>query len=523
MVDPDPHEPILEERVGFETLIAEMASDFVNLESDQIDGAIYDGQARLGRALGFDRSALFQFIDDRTATLTHLWSRPEIQDIEPQPTYRTARFTWAAAHAANRQPVYFSSLRDLPDSVPDGDAFERIGTKSNVTIPLIAAARVIGVLTFDTVRAERQWPPDLVKGLALAGQVFASTLARRRTEAELHKTLEENVRLRERLAQENVYLRHEAKQAHGASGIVGRGPALQRVLDEVDQVAPTGATVLLLGETGTGKELIATAIHERSPRRARAMVRINCAAIPITLIESELFGREKGAYTGALTRQIGRFELAHESTLFLDEVGELPSEVQVKLLRVLQEKEIERLGSSRPVRVDVRVIAATNRDLERAVGEGTFREDLYYRLNVFPIQIPPLRERPEDIPALVEAFVVECSKAVGKRIEIVPKEQLDALKGYQWPGNIRELRNVVERAVIVSTGGRLVIELPRPKAGLARRSLRIDDVEREHLLAVLEQTAWRIRGAGGAADLLGLKPSTLETRLVKLDVRRPPR
>ena len=221
-------------------------------------------------------------------------------------------------------------------------------------------------------------------------------------------------------------------------------------------MAPTGATVLLLGETGTGKELIATAIHERSPRAGRAMVRVNCAAIPAALIESELFGREKGAYTGALARQIGRFEVADDSTIFLDEVGELPADVQVKLLRVLQEKQIERLGSSRPIDIDVRVIAATNRDLERAVADGTFREDLYYRLNVFPITVPPLRERAEDIPMLAWSFVDEFSKALGKRIESIPKEQMLALQRYAWPGNIRELRNVIERAVIVSTGPRLV-------------------------------------------------------------------
>ena len=286
-------------------------------------------------------------------------------------------------------------------------------------------------------------------------------------------------------------------------------------------MAPTSATVLLLGETGTGKELIATAIHEQSSRRARTMVRVNCAAIPVALIESELFGREKGAYTGALARQAGRFELANGSTIFLDEIGELTADVQVKLLRVLQEKQIDRLGGSRSIDLDLRVIAATNRDLDQAVADGTFREDLYYRLNVFAIRVPPLRERAEDIPTLVWAFVDEFSKTMGKRLESISKEHMAALQRYPWPGNIRELRNVVERAVIVSTGPRLAIEPPGARAGRRQSSTQLADVEREHIRSVLQKTGWRIRGHGGAAELLDLKPSTLEGRMEKLGLRRP--
>ncbi len=302
---------------------------------------------------------------------------------------------------------------------------------------------------------------------------------------------------------------------------MGQSAAIRSVLAEVDQVAPTGATVLLLGETGTGKELIATAIHERSPRSIHAMVRVNCAAIPTALIESELFGHEKGAYTGALARKIGRFELADDSTIFLDEIGELSGEVQAKLLRVLQERQIERLGGTHPIRIDVRVIAATNRDLERMVADGTFREDLYYRLNVFPITVPPLRDRPQDIPTLVWSFIEQLSRALGKRIESVSKDQMQALQRYPWPGNVRELRNVVERAVIVSSGPRLAIEPPRSKPTGARRHVRLQDVEREHIRSVLEKVGWRVRGDHGAADLLGLKPSTLEDRMTKLGLKRP--
>ena len=283
-------------------------------------------------------------------------------------------------------------------------------------------------------------------------------------------------------------------------------------------MAETDATVLLLGETGSGKEVFASQIHELSRRRGRAMVRVNCAAIPTTLIESELFGREKGAYTGALSRQAGRFELADGSTIFLDEIGDLPLDVQVKLLRVLEDKQVERLGSSKATKINTRIIAATHRDLEKRIRADAFREDLYYRLNVFPIRVPPLRERIEDIPLLVWRFVEEFSKAFGKRIESIPKDNIDMLQRYPWPGNVRELRNLVERAVIGASGPRLTIALPPGSA--ERHSVRLVDVEREHVKSVLDSTAWRIRGVGGAAERLGLKATTLETRMAKLGLHR---
>jgi transcriptional regulator with GAF, ATPase, and Fis domain len=251
------------------------------------------------------------------------------------------------------------------------------------------------------------------------------------------------------------------------------------------------------------------------------MVRVNCAAIPSTLIESELFGREKGAFTGALARQIGRFEMADHSTIFLDEIGDLPGEVQVKLLRVLEERQIERLGSPRGIAVDTRIIAATHRELEQLMAAGTFREDLYYRLNVFPIRVPPLRERQEDIPLLVWRFVEEFAKAFGRRIESIGRDNMAALQAYSWPGNIRELRNVVERAMITATGTRLAVPVPATTTASAKRSTKLVDVERSHIRSVLESTNWRVRGPGGAADRLGLKPTTLETRLAKLGVKRP--
>jgi transcriptional regulator with GAF, ATPase, and Fis domain len=303
--------------------------------------------------------------------------------------------------------------------------------------------------------------------------------------------------------------------------IVGQSPAMRHVIEQIHQVAATDSTVLLLGETGTGKELLATEIHQHSARRGRGMVRVNCAAIPATLIESELFGREKGAYTGALARQIGRFELADRSTLFLDEIGDLPLDVQIKLLRVLEEREIERLGSPRSIHVDTRIVAATHRNLEQRVADGTFREDLYYRLNVFPIAVPPLRDRGDDVALLAWRFVTEFSKAFGKRIDSIDDDSMLALRQYTWPGNVRELRNVVERAMITARTPHLCIAIPQQSAGTAARSARLCDVEREHIRSVLESSGWRIRGTGGAADRLGLRPTTLETRMAKLGLKRP--
>ncbi len=338
--------------------------------------------------------------------------------------------------------------------------------------------------------------------------------------ASARAALEEAERLKEQLQAENRSLR-EAGESGRSNEIVGRSPALRQVLEQVRQVAATDSTVLLVGETGTGKELFAAEIHELGPRRGRPMVRVNCAAIPATLIESELFGREKGAFTGALARQVGRFELANRSTIFLDEIGDLPTDVQIKLLRVLEERQVERLGDPHPIAVDTRVIAATHQDLEKRVAEGTFREDLFYRLNVFPIRVPPLRERLEDIPLLVWRFAEEFAKPFGKRIESINQESLAALTQYPWPGNIRELRNVVERAMIVATGPRLTIPVPQMTPAATRRSAKLADVEKEHIRGVLDSAGWRVRGPGGAAERLGLKPTTLETRMAKLGIRRP--
>ncbi|MFC1657240.1 sigma 54-interacting transcriptional regulator [Candidatus Moduliflexota bacterium] len=347
--------------------------------------------------------------------------------------------------------------------------------------------------------------------------VLRDITERRRREEALRQSNAELTLLKERLQAESDYLKAEIKLAHMHEDVIGQSSAIKQVLHQVEQVAPTGSSVLLYGETGTGKELVARAIHRLSPRRSRLMVKVNCAVLPSGLVESELFGREKGAFTGAMTRQIGRFEVADGSTILLDEIGELSLEIQAKLLRVLEQGEFERLGNPRTIKTDIRMIAATNRDLAEDIQAGRFREDLFYRLNVFPIRVPPLRERPEDIPLLVWAFVEEFSARMGKKITKVAHTVMDELQRRAWPGNVRELRNVIEHAAILSTGPVLTVPV-LDGAAPAAASQTMADVEREHILRTLERAGWRIKGPQGAAVVLGLKPSTLYSRMKKLGI-----
>jgi chemotaxis protein methyltransferase CheR len=346
---------------------------------------------------------------------------------------------------------------------------------------------------------------------------------RKQAELNLKAALSEIKELKEKLEVERAYLQEEIKSEYNYENIIGQSNALNYVFYKVEQIASTDTTVIVLGETGTGKELVARAIHGLSPRKDRALVKVNCATLPANLIESELFGHEKGAFTGAHAKQLGRFEVANGATLFLDEIGELPLELQPKLLRVIQDGEFERLGSSATNKVDVRVIAATNRHLEEEVRKGRFREDLWYRLNVFPITAPPLRERMEDIALLVDFFVDKISRRLGKSIESIPVSVMNALLDYQWPGNVRELENILERAVINSSGPkfRLVDELQKPHKDLTTAKKTLNEVERDYIVRVLEQTNWKVSGPNGAAEILGLDRSTLRARMRKLDIRQP--
>jgi PAS domain S-box-containing protein len=340
---------------------------------------------------------------------------------------------------------------------------------------------------------------------------------------ELWTALSEIKTMKDQLEAENIYFRQENKMKHQFEHILGQSDGLKYVLYRAEQVAPANTTVLILGETGTGKELIAAAIHNMSPRKDQPLITVNCAALPANLIESELFGREKGAFTGADTRRVGRFEVAHGSTLCLDEIGELPLEVQAKLLRVIQHNEFERLGSSQTVKVDIRLVATTNRNLEEEVRKGRFRQDLYYRLNVFPITVPPLRQRKDDIPVLVEHFIDKFNKKTGKRIETVSKDTLNTLREYDWPGNVRELESIIERAVILCPGPVLQLadklETSPPLISSALRTL--EETERSQILKILSETKWRIEGKDGAAAILGIHPSTLRARMRKDGIRRP--
>ena len=542
---------------AFETLLWEMFLRFVELPGDRVEDAIRDAQRRLCEAFALDRSALWQNAEDDETDMrvTHLFERRGVPisvdeltgsvdsgasrvfpltATEPYPATKSARasFPWLMARLRAGLTTAVTAIDDLPAvAVVDAQSMRRAGTVSTVVVPLKAESGVLGCVTFATTTEARTWPEGLVRRFELVAQVFARAISVKRTAqldrehaAHLALALADLQTLRDQLQVENRSLRDEVQRRGGVAQVVGTSASIRAAIKLAEQVAPTGATVLLLGETGTGKERFANYIHEHSPRHGRPMVRVNCAAIPATLIESELFGREKGAFTGALARQIGRFELAIDSTIFLDEIGDLPPDIQVKLLRVIEERHVERLGSPRPVPVNVRIIAATHRDLERAVREGTFREDLYYRLNVFPITLPPLRDRLEDIPLLARSMVDELGMTMGKRVDPLSQGMLKALRQYHWPGNIRELRNVLERAMITSATATLQVDMPaaadaKPRPSAA--SLGLKDVERSHILEVLKQVGWRIRGPLGAAAVLGLPPTTLENRMNKLGISRP--
>jgi len=509
----------LEERLRFEALLADLSARFVHVPADQVDRMIEEAQRRIVQALGLDRSTLLQRSDEEEdLVITHAWAMPS---FAPSPGLFAKRdFPWVHQTLLRGGTVRFATLEELPaEAGPDKESFRTIQQKSNLIFPLASTGRVFGALSFGTLSAEREWPDVLVQRLQLMADIFANALARQRSEQALRGALDEVTRLKQQLEAENAYLREAAQEQ--PSDIVGHSAALKHVVSQADRVAPTDTAVLLLGETGTGKGVLAQLLHRRSRRQDRAMVTLNCAALPPTLIESELFGREKGAYTGALTRQAGRFELAHGSTIFLDEIAELPLELQVKLLRVLEDGQMERIGGTKTLTVDVRVIAATNRDLAKLVAQGAFREDLYYRLHVFPIAVPPLRERREDIPLLVWTFAKQFGKALGKPVERIPQETMEALQRYPWPGNIRELRNVIERAVILSDSSTLQVPLGSAAAPVLEAPPTLADAERTQILAALHQTGWRVRGPNGAATLLGLKPTTLESRIKKLGLQRP--
>jgi formate hydrogenlyase transcriptional activator len=411
------------------------------------------------------------------------------------------------------------------------------GAQSFCWLPLTTARRRLGALVFTSRQPSTYDAADMDFLQQVANQV-ALAMENALAFQQIAADFQEIQALKDKLARENAYLEEEVRTEHNFGDIVGDSPALRRALKQVETVAPTDSTVLILGETGTGKELVARALHELSPRHGRTFVKLNCAAIPTGLLESELFGHEKGAFTGAISQKVGRFELAHQGTLFLDEVGDIPPELQPKLLRVLQEQEFERLGGTKTIKVDVRLVAATNRDLAAMVADGCFRGDLYYRLNVFPVLLPPLRERREDIPHLIRHFTQRFARRMGRRIEAIPAAVMDALAQYSWPGNVREMQNVIERAVILSHGPSLQVPLgdlqpttssplPSGREGSGVRgpapgaeAVTLAAAEREHILGALRETGWVLGGPKGAAARLGMKRSTLYKKMKKLGISR---
>jgi formate hydrogenlyase transcriptional activator len=500
-------------RNRYQTLLA--VSEAIVAHRD-LPSLFHDLAKRLHQVAHFDFLALVLHEDASNTMRLHIL---ETDDAVPPGTVIVLAVNEDPAGVVwqSQQPLITSNVEELR---PWPKLLERVrpyGVQSYCWLPLTTARRRFGALVFTSKQPSTYGEADLLFLQQVANQVAVAV--------ENAFAFEEIETLNRKLQQEKVYLEEEVRAEHFGD-IVGESSALRSVLKKVETVAATESTVLICGETGTGKELVARALHDLSPRKGRTFVKLNCAAIPTGLLESELFGHEKGAFTGAIAQKVGRFELANEGTLFLDEVGDIPLELQPKLLRVLQEQEFERLGSTRTIRVDVRLVAATNRDLGQMVADSTFRSDLYYRLNVFPIVVPPLRERPDDIPRLVRHFTHRFARRMGRRIETIPSTTMDALTRYSWPGNVRELQNVIERAVILSPGKSLQVPLgdlqsmPQPP-GPTIATVTLADAEREHILTILRETAWVVGGPNGAAARLGMKRSTLQWKMKRLGISRP--
>jgi len=511
------------EQVKFEKLISDISVQFINIHPDQVHVTINHALNQLLLFFKVDGCQLLRESADRsTLQMTHCaykGTRPQLPN-----TFNLKKvFPWSSQRLARNEVVCISSLADLPpEASVDKKSHEKWLSQAILDVPI----SVQGSVDFDIVlssRTERQWPQEYIPRLRLIGEVFVNALLHRKAYKKLQDSYAEVNRLKNLLQAENDYLHIQMKSTAGFSEIIGQSTAMNDVMKNIQQVALLNSTVLIQGETGTGKELIARAIHNMSHRGGKKMIKVDCTSLPPSLIEGELFGREKGAYTGALCTQLGRFEVADGSTLFFDEIGELPLELQGKLLRVLQDREFERLGSTKTIRVNVRIIAATNRNLAEEVQKGRFREDLFYRFNVFQIFVPPLRERTEDIPLLMEAFVSEFAKEMGKPIKKIPTAVIEEMKRYQWPGNIRELRNVLENAVITSSNATLNVKLPQKRSLTPNWSQSFKEVEYQHIKAMLEKANWRIKGTQGAAALLDLKPSTLYNKMKRLQIMRPKR
>ncbi len=502
----------------FQKLLAELSSNLIQGTPEQIEQQVRKGLRITGVHYGIDSVSTWWVSDDRTrANLEFRWSVGGDENLAE--SYSLEKLGWVNETLSATKPIVLDDVQSLVDSGCGGAALIReTKARSIVSLPIVLNDVTVGAISFICFRKKKSWSPKTVEELTLISEAIGGALARLRGVVEIQ-------RLKEKLQEENYYLRSEVMLSHKFSDIVGEDEGLKHCLQMVEKVAPTDAAVLILGESGTGKELIARSIHELSSRRERPMISVNCPALPSTLIESELFGHEKGAFTGATSKRPGRFELAEGGTLFLDEIGELSLDLQAKLLRVLQTGEYERLGGTETRVANVRLIAATNRDLRSATASGEFREDLFYRINSFPIELPPLRDRSGDIPLLAEHFVRKHAGRLNKTITAISASMISELNSYEWPGNIRELESVIVRALI-SAGDNSVLRLPEPlrtddsQTGNGNGSSSLDYEERSHIVAVLESAGWKISGPQGAAEKLGLAPSTLRSRMKKLGIER---
>jgi len=509
--------------------VRDFASAVSTFEEAALPSAVKTVLREIGEALAIDCGMLIEFSNDAQApTPVRHWHWSMLDGADPD-VDGVALQTLVEHVTLERDPVVVPGRFATGDGERYAEAAEYLRQTplaSVAVIPMGSGRTPVWAWVFGTTRQDHVWPEAVVEHLQVLGEIAAGALQGRQRQSELvaPRALPVTYPARERETSLAPAPTPTAAVSHGFDEIIGDSPSLRTALGRLEEVANTECTVLLLGETGTGKELFARALHARGPRRASPLVTVNCGALPPTLIESELFGHQRGAFTGAVALRQGRFELAHRGTLFLDEIGDLPPEVQVKLLRVLQEGVFERVGSSHSHSVDVRIIAATHRDLTRAVAEEEFRADLYYRLNVFPIRLPPLRERREDIPGLVWSIIRKRQRAIHRQVKTVPADVMDTLKRYSWPGNVRELENVIERALIHSTGDTLTLLDWNPEATetVVGDGTTLKSVERAHIQEVLHECGWKINGFGNAAERLGLHPNTLRFRMKKLGIIRRP-
>jgi transcriptional regulator with GAF, ATPase, and Fis domain len=519
-------EEALERQRRFQELVATVSARLVTTPDKEADVVVQDCMRLVCDFVGADRSTLFWLdAEKNSASIAYTWS-PE---GNPFGAVSMDQFPSFGAELMAKRPVRIDDVANVSEKYQtDRENLQRYNLKSFIALPMAVGGKTVGGMTCGRLKQQQAWSDQQVRDLTVFAELFANFVLRLKSRRALDDAMSELEVAKERLEAENVYLRHEIELTHGFDEIIGRSDVLLRSLQLVEQVAPTRTPVLIVGETGTGKELIARAIHELSDRCDRPLVKVNCAALPANLIESELFGHEKGAFTGANGAKRGRFDLAHGSTLFLDEIGEIPIELQAKLLRVLQEGEFDRLGGSETIKVDVRLLVATNRDLAVAVRDGEFRSDLFYRINTFPISLPALRDRGDDVDLLAQHFIRMHAPRLGRDVSEISADMMQQLRQYSWPGNVRELEGVIQRALISSTGP--VLNLAVPLAAKSHKDVPpplaapVSDlklIEREHIVAVLEDAKWKISGGAGAAAKLGIPPSTLRSKMKKLSIMRP--